>query len=118
MAKRDEKPIPTGRVRRTAKVGRLAGEQIARSAATKAANVTRSPEGRREAAERRQIQAAEQIVNVLGTMKGAAMKVGQVASFIDVAGLPPEAQDVFQRKLAELLESAIHREVEIESHAG
>ncbi|HEV8097765.1 MAG TPA: AarF/UbiB family protein, partial [Gaiellaceae bacterium] len=106
MARRDEKPIPTGRVRRTAKVGRLAGGQIARTAATKAANVTRTQEGRRQAAERRQIQAAEQIVNVLGTMKGAAMKVGQVASFIDVAGLPPEAQDMFQQKLAELRDSA------------
>src|SRR3954453_6574428 len=106
MAKRDEKPIPTGRVRRTAKVGRLAGEQMARNAATKAANVTRDPEGRKAAVERRQIQAAEQIVNVLGTMKGAAMKVGQVASFIDVGGLPPEMQDVFQEKLAKLRDAA------------
>src|SRR3954451_2331543 len=106
MAKRDEKPIPTGRVRRTAKVGRLAGGQIGRNAATKAANVTRTEEGRRMAVERRQIQAAEQIVNVLGTMKGAAMKVGQVASFIDVGGLPPEARDLFQEKLAELRDAA------------
>src|SRR3954453_1142896 len=106
MAKRDEKPIPTGRVRRTAKVGRLAGEQMARNAATKAANVARSPEGRQAALERRQIQAAEQIVNVLGTMRGAAMKVGQVASFIDIGGLPPEARDMFQAKLAELRDSA------------
>src|SRR3954452_8512090 len=106
MAKRDEKPIPTGRVGRTAKVGRLAGEQMARNAATKAANVRRSPDDRRAAVERRQIQAAEQIVNVLGTMKGAAMKVGQVASFIDVGGLPPEARDLFQEKLAELRDAA------------
>src|SRR5438128_1606695 len=106
MAKREEKPIPTGRVRRTAKVGRLAGGQVARNAATKAANVARSPDGRQAARERRQIQAAEQIVNVLGTMKGAAMKVGQVASFIDVGGLPPEARDIFQAKLAELRDAA------------
>jgi predicted unusual protein kinase regulating ubiquinone biosynthesis (AarF/ABC1/UbiB family) len=106
MAKRGEKPIPKGRVRRTAKVGRLAGGQMARNAATKATNVARSPEGRRTATERRQIQAAEQIVNVLGTMKGAAMKVGQVASFIDVGGLPPEARDLFQAKLAELRDAA------------
>jgi predicted unusual protein kinase regulating ubiquinone biosynthesis (AarF/ABC1/UbiB family) len=39
-------------------------------------------------------------------MKGAAMKVGQVASFIDVGGLPPEAQDMFQAKLAELRDAA------------
>ena len=106
MAKRGDKSIPTGRVRRTAKVGRLAGGQAARSAATKAANVARSPDARQAALERRQIQAAEQIVNVLGSMKGAAMKVGQVASFIDIGGLPPEARDIFQAKLAELRDSA------------
>ena len=39
-------------------------------------------------------------------MKGAAMKVGQVTSFIDLGGLPPEVQDRFQAKLAELRDSA------------
>jgi predicted unusual protein kinase regulating ubiquinone biosynthesis (AarF/ABC1/UbiB family) len=32
--------------------------------------------------------------------------VGQVASFIDIGGLPPEARDMFQAKLAELRDSA------------
>jgi len=103
---RDEKPIPTGRVRRTARVGGLVGGQAARAAATKAANVARSPDRRREAAERRYLQAAEQIVDVLGNMKGAAMKVGQVASFLDVSGVPPEYRDLIQQKLAELRDSA------------
>src|SRR3954465_1789075 len=39
-------------------------------------------------------------------MKGAAMKIGQVASFIDMAGMPPEVSDRFQQKLAELRDSA------------
>src|SRR5919109_2597230 len=102
MAKR----IPTGRVRRAAKVGRLAGGQTARGYATKAANLTRSADGRRSAAERRQIQAAEQIFEVLGQMKGAAMKVGQVASFVETGAFPPEFQERIQAKLAELRDSA------------
>ena len=106
MAKERDKPIPTGRVRRTAKVGGLVGGQAARSYATKAANLTRDEDGRRRAAERRQLEAAEQIVEVLGQMKGAAMKIGQVASFIDMAGMPPEVSDRFQQKLAELRDSA------------
>jgi predicted unusual protein kinase regulating ubiquinone biosynthesis (AarF/ABC1/UbiB family) len=104
-AKRD-KPIPTGRIRRTAKVGGLVGGQAAKAYANKAANLTRDDEGRRAANERLQIQAAEQIVDVLGQMKGAAMKVGQVASFIDLSGMPPEAQEILQAKLAELRDSA------------
>ena len=106
MATKRDKPIPTGRIRRTAKVGGLVGGQAAKAYATKAANLTRDDDGRRAANERLQIQAAEQIVDVLGQMKGAAMKVGQVASFIDLSGLPPEAQEHFQRKLAELRDSA------------
>src|SRR3954462_11435422 len=98
--------MPKGRIRRTAKVGGLVGGQAARNYATKAANLTRGEEGRRRAAEKRQIEAAEQIVEVLGQMKGAAMKIGQVASFIDLAGMPPEVSDRFQQKLAELRDSA------------
>src|SRR5262249_57347678 len=48
----------------------------------------------------------EKVVDVLGHMKGVAMKVGQVASFIDLEGLPPEARDRFQAKLASLRDSA------------
>ena len=100
------KDLPTGRVRRAAKVGRLAGGQAARGYATKAANLTRGEEGRRAAAERRQMEAAEQIFDVLGQMKGAAMKVGQVASFIDTGAFPPEFQERIQAKLAELRDAA------------
>jgi predicted unusual protein kinase regulating ubiquinone biosynthesis (AarF/ABC1/UbiB family) len=101
-----ESKIPKGRVRHAAKVGRLAGGQTARSYATKAANLTRDEQGRRDAAQRRQMEAAEQIFDVLGQMKGAAMKVGQVASFIDTGGLPPEFQERLQEKLAELRDAA------------
>jgi predicted unusual protein kinase regulating ubiquinone biosynthesis (AarF/ABC1/UbiB family) len=106
VAKEDDKSIPTGRVRRAAQVGRLAGGQTARNYATKATNLTRSSEGRRSAAERRQVEAAEQIFEVLGNMKGAAMKVGQVASFIDTGALPPELSERIQAKLAELRDAA------------
>ena len=100
------KDLPTGRIRRAAKVGRLAGEQTARGYATKATNLGRSADGRRAAAERRQVEAAEQIFEVLGQMKGAAMKVGQVASFIDTGAFPPEFQERVQAKLAELRDAA------------
>ena len=52
------------------------------------------------------MEAAEQIFDVLGQMKGAAMKVGQVASFIDTGAFPPEFQERIQAKLAELRDAA------------
>jgi predicted unusual protein kinase regulating ubiquinone biosynthesis (AarF/ABC1/UbiB family) len=98
--------IPTSRVSRTARIGSLAAGQALREASTRAANVARSPEGRQVALERRQIEAAEQIVEALGTMKGAAMKVGQVLSFLDVGMVPEEYREEFQRKLAVLRDAA------------
>jgi predicted unusual protein kinase regulating ubiquinone biosynthesis (AarF/ABC1/UbiB family) len=93
-------------VGRTAKIGGLAAGQAIRQAGTRAANVTRSKERSDAALERRQIEAAEQIVAALGTMKGAAMKLGQVMSFLDVGLVPEEYRDEFQRKLAALRDAA------------
>ena len=98
--------IPTSRVGRTARIGGLAAGQVIREAGTRAANMTRTPEGRQVALERRQLEAAEQIVAALGTMKGAAMKVGQVLSFLDVGMVPEEYREEFQRKLAVLRDAA------------
>ncbi len=98
--------MPTSRVGRTAKIGGLAAGQAIRQAGTHAANVTRTKEGRGVALERRHIEAAEQIVTALGTMKGAAMKIGQVMSFVDVGLVPEEYREEFQRKLAALRDAA------------
>src|SRR3954470_3647821 len=98
--------IPTSRVARSAKIGRLAGGQAARQLGTRATNVARSDEGKQVALERRHVEAAEQIVAALGTMKGAAMKLGQVMSFLDVGLVPEEYREEFQRKLGELRDSA------------
>jgi predicted unusual protein kinase regulating ubiquinone biosynthesis (AarF/ABC1/UbiB family) len=98
--------IPTSRVGRTAKIGSLAAGQAIRQAGTRAANVGRTAEGRQAALERRHIEAAEQIVAALGTMKGAAMKIGQVMSFLDVGLVPPDYREEFQRKLAALRDAA------------
>ena len=42
------------------------------------------------------------MASVLGEMKGAAMKIGQMASFIDVDFLPPEYREIYQEQLAKL----------------
>lgn len=101
-----DKKMPTGRYRRLAKVGTAASGQAAKRAGTHAANVFRSEERASAALEKRHVETAEQIVAVLGTMKGAAMKLGQVLSFLDVGLVPPEYREEFQRKLAKLRDAA------------
>jgi predicted unusual protein kinase regulating ubiquinone biosynthesis (AarF/ABC1/UbiB family) len=103
---RDDDPIPTSRLRRTAKLGGLAAGQAAREMGTRAANVVRDEEASEAALSRRQLEAAEQIVAVLGTMKGAAMKIGQVMSFLDLGLVPAEHREDFQHKLAALRDAA------------
>ena len=101
-----EDRIPTSRLARTARVSRLAAEQAARQLGTVAANLGRTDEERLAALERRNLEAAEQIVDALGTMKGAAMKVGQVLSVLDVGLVPEEHRERFQAKLAKLRDAA------------
>ena len=50
-------------------------------------------------------ETAEKILETLGSMKGAAMKLGQLASFVDL-DLPPEAQETYHAVLAKLRSAA------------
>jgi predicted unusual protein kinase regulating ubiquinone biosynthesis (AarF/ABC1/UbiB family) len=105
MARENEK-IPTSRVKRTATVATLAASEAVKQFGTRAANVTRGEEASEEAMARRQLETAKQIVAVLGTMKGAAMKLGQVMSFLDVGLVAEEHRDEFQQELAKLRDAA------------
>jgi predicted unusual protein kinase regulating ubiquinone biosynthesis (AarF/ABC1/UbiB family) len=98
--------IPTSRVRRSATVGRLAASEAMKQFGTRAANVARGEEAADEASARRQLETAKQIVAALGTMKGAAMKLGQVMSFLDVGLVPEQYREEFQGELAKLRDAA------------
>jgi predicted unusual protein kinase regulating ubiquinone biosynthesis (AarF/ABC1/UbiB family) len=104
MARKDA--IPTSRISRSSKVGKLAATQAAKQMGTRATNVARGDAGKEAALAKRQLETAEQIVAALGTMKGAAMKLGQVMSFLDVGLVPEEYREEFQAKLAELRDAA------------
>src|SRR5919109_3021054 len=110
QAKRPEPPepeeqrgkIPQNRIRRSAKLGTAIGGQATRYAGTAAANVVRSEERKQERLETRHVETALKMASVLGEMKGAAMKIGQMASFIDVDFLPPEYREIYQEQLSKL----------------
>ena len=98
----DGSKIPKGRMRRSAKLGSIVGMQGARYAGTKATNVARSEEESKERLEQRHIETAMKMVGALGQMKGAAMKLGQFASFIDTEFIPDEYREIYQEQLAKL----------------
>jgi predicted unusual protein kinase regulating ubiquinone biosynthesis (AarF/ABC1/UbiB family) len=97
-----EGEIPQTRIRRSAKLGTAIGTQATRYAGTAAANVVRSDEKAQERLETRHVETALKMAGVLGEMKGAAMKIGQMASFIDVDFLPPEYREIYQGQLSKL----------------
>src|SRR3954447_26381253 len=99
---RQESKIPQTRIGRSAKLGTAIGGQATRYAGTAAANVVRSDERSQERLETRHIETALKMASVLGEMKGAAMKIGQMASFIDVDFLPPEYREMYQEQLSKL----------------
>jgi len=106
LVARENEKIPSSRARRTATVATLAASEAVKQFGTRAVNLARDDDAAQEAMARRQLETAKQIVAVLGTMKGAAMKFGQVMSFLDVGLVPEEHREEFQRELAKLRDAA------------
>src|SRR3954465_3983278 len=103
---RKEDSIPSGRIGRTAKVGQAIGSSGARYAGTRARNLARSSDAGATEIDKRPPETAGKKVDALGQLKGAAMKIGQLASFIDTEFLPPEYRELYQEKLAALRDTA------------
>ncbi len=78
-----------GRNRDMAKLGSRAGADLA---VTKARQVFASAERSEELQTEFELRTAEQVTAALGNMKGAMMKVGQMASYLD-QGLPEHVRD-------------------------
>jgi predicted unusual protein kinase regulating ubiquinone biosynthesis (AarF/ABC1/UbiB family) len=89
-----ERLLPSGRARRTLAPAWLSARAAAGQAATWARSRFAPPDRRDEILLARAVRSAEEAVALMGQMKGALMKVGQLLSFADIPGLPPEVQEV------------------------
>ncbi|PPJ22750.1 ATP-binding protein [Nocardia nova] len=100
------KELPTSRLARGTKLGVAVAGNVLRAQKTRRSMRGRSEAVRERMAEESMIRATEQMVMVLGTMKGVAMKLGQMLSVLDLDLVPPEHRERFQRRLAVLRDSA------------
>ncbi|TLF73584.1 ABC1 kinase family protein [Nocardia cyriacigeorgica] len=98
--------VPKSRFARGSRLGRLAAGQAVRGVGTRLSMVGRTEQARQVLAERSALQTAQQIVTVLGGMKGAAMKLGQMLSVLDIDMVPESHRELFRVKLAELRDQA------------
>lgn len=98
--------VPTSRLVRGSKLGQVAAGRVIRNAGTRVSMIGRSEEVRARIAENSVLAAADQLVTVLGSMKGVAMKLGQMLSILDLDLVPEAHREEFQRKLAALRDQA------------
>jgi predicted unusual protein kinase regulating ubiquinone biosynthesis (AarF/ABC1/UbiB family) len=91
--------IRGGRLRRA---GKMTGAAAGAAAREGAARLRRDP----AAADRQRLRTAQALVKVFSGMRGAAMKVGQTLSAVDLGLVPDTIRDEFQAILAELQHGA------------
>jgi predicted unusual protein kinase regulating ubiquinone biosynthesis (AarF/ABC1/UbiB family) len=97
-----EDRVRSSRLRRAATMTGTAAGVAARDATARAFRAG----GRDERATRQQLKSAESLVKVLGSMRGAAMKVGQTLSAVDLGLVPEDIRPQFQEILAALQHDA------------
>jgi predicted unusual protein kinase regulating ubiquinone biosynthesis (AarF/ABC1/UbiB family) len=102
--KKNKGPIPTGWVERGAKLAGQTGKSAFRFVGTRARSFA-APERSGEFLDSFHQKTANQIVQMLGEMKGAAMKLGQLASFYEF-GAPGEYMSTYRDALTMLQNSA------------
>lgn len=104
MAEKDKAPLPTGWAQRGARLAGQTGRSAFRFVGTRAKSFA-APDRAGEFLEGFHKQTASQVVQMLGEMKGAAMKVGQLASFYEFAA-PGDFVSTYQDALTSLQNSA------------
>ena len=105
MGKSDA-PLPKGRLGRARRAGFLGLGSGTRLAMTNARTLGRSADRKDEVWREFHRRTAEQMRLVLGEMKGASMKLGQIMSFVDSGMIPPEYAELYHDVLADLRDSA------------
>ncbi|WP_052425588.1 hypothetical protein [Mycobacterium kyorinense] len=99
---KDADALATSRLGRGARLGGLVAKQTLRRVTIKAGSIVVT-ESRREAMlDRANERIARDFVAVLGNMRGAAMKIGQLLSVIDLGIVDARSRDYFRQQLSKL----------------
>ncbi|MEA3055405.1 MAG: hypothetical protein QOD30_837, partial [Actinomycetota bacterium] len=95
---RDASPSeqPTTRAARTAEIAKLGARVGGTVASNRARRVFASAERKEELDAELELRTAEDVAATLGNMKGALMKLGQLASFVD-DGMPEPVREALQQ---------------------
>ena len=98
--------IDTSQVRRAARMTGVAAGVAARETTARALRTGGDSQTLGAAASRQQLKSARALANLFSGMRGAAMKVGQTLSTVDLGLVPEEIRGEFQAILAKLQQDA------------
>ncbi|WP_231707044.1 ABC1 kinase family protein [Tsukamurella sputi] len=101
-----ESAAPSGRIRRSAQIGGVAVRHVARTAGARAAARFRDDQAARDARDAALLALADDLVTVLGGMRGAAMKLGQLMAVIDIGITSGASREAFAQRLQPLFQAA------------
>ncbi len=90
------------RIQRATGIGRVMAGHAARSTASRAVSPLLSEQKKAERRDATILQFADELVSVVGSMKGAALKIGQVIAMFDFGLSSKSTRDEFAQRLAPL----------------
>jgi predicted unusual protein kinase regulating ubiquinone biosynthesis (AarF/ABC1/UbiB family) len=97
---------PTDRAARGARVGQVAARLAARRATSAIRQPFLSEAQKAQARDEQMLRLADDLATTLGTMKGAAMKLGQLLSLLNFGLSSAQTRDEFSRRLSPLFSRA------------
>lgn len=98
----DAEPLATSRLGRGARLGGLVARHTLRRVRVKAGSIVVTESRRAQLLDRSNERMARDFVAVLANMRGAAMKIGQLLSVIDLGIVDADSREYFQRRLSRL----------------
>lgn len=112
----DDRRVRSGRIERTLRPVKLGAGTAAAAAARKLRSLGASDERRERQLHEFHVRMAERYTAELGSMKGAAMKLGQLLAFIDIEMIPAKYRELYRRSLGTLLADAPPADPELLEH--
>src|SRR5690625_3318761 len=99
---RDAEGLATSRLARGAQLGGLAAKHTLRRVTVKAGSVVVTERRRTRMLDQANERKARDFVGILANMRGAAMKIGQLLSVVDLGIVDESAREYFRQRLSKL----------------
>ncbi|HYZ93611.1 MAG TPA: AarF/ABC1/UbiB kinase family protein [Actinomycetota bacterium] len=110
---KDDRSVRSGRLRRSLRPAQLGAGMAVRRAGTAITSLGAGPERKAEKLVEFHARNAQRYAEMLGGMKGAVMKIGQILSYVEVDAIPERYREMYKRSFEMLLQNAPPMDAEV-----